>query len=731
MNQAKKAHTEKIRSLLMDINTGSKKYWMIAKQVYGNKKTMNIPSLLVNNKHISTSSEKAKHFTEYFASQQTLPPLPFNHALPPILFLTDQRLDTIQTTNQEVLKILKSLDTGKANGPDGISNRLLKESASSIALPLSSLLNKSFELAKVPSIWKESNICPIHKKEDRSLLSNYRPIALLSCIGKVQERVVYIHLYRFLKANRLLTWKNSGFKELDSAMNQLIYITDKIHRALEEGKEICLVFLDISKAFDRVWHSGLLHKLRCLGIEGDLFEWLTDYLTNRKIRAVINGQKSDWQSTMAGVPQGSILGPLLFLVFINDITLNIESDIHLFADDTSLMDIIDNHVLSYAKLNRDLNRLSTWATKWMVTFNATKTVYLQVTRKLNPAPKPILRLNGVIVREVQSHKHLGLTFNGTLTWSDHISQIVTKAARCIGLLRRISRDVPRQCLEILYKSMIRPILEYADVIYDGSNDTHLKRVESTQRQAALACTGAYKHTRHVNLLEELGWQPLGARRKHHRLNVMFKIQNGLTPNYLQRICPPLTRNRTEYNLRTGANITTPAQRTTTYHMSFIPESIRDWNNLDVLTKSATSIETFKNKLKSKIINKPNPLFYHNNSNAAINHSRIRMGLSALSSQRFDYNHIVSPKCLTCNAKTEDPAHYFLTCPTYDVARPNLLNGICDILRDVGIEIDFRRRHFRVLLIKTILGGSQLLSDADNKEVMKLSIKYVSDSKRFP
>jgi hypothetical protein len=338
----------------------------------------------------------------------------------------------------------------------------------------------------------------------------------------------------------------------------------------------------------------------------------------------------------------------------------------------------------------------------MVTFNATKTVYLQVTRKLNPAPKPILRLNGVIVREVQSHKHLGLTFNSTLSWSDHINQIVTKAARCIGLLRRISRDVPRQCLEILYKSMIRPILEYADIIYDGSNDIQLKRVESTQRQAALACTGAYKHTRHENLLEELGWPPLEARRKHHRLNVMFKIQNGLTPNYLRGICPALTRNRTDYNLRTGANITTPAQRTTTYQMSFIPETIRDWNKLDVLTKSVTSIESFKYKLKSKIINKPNPLFYHNNSKAAINQSRIRMGLSALSSQRFNYNHIVSPRCLTCNARIEDPAHYFLTCPTYDIARPNLLNGICDILRKADIEIDFRRRHFCVFLIKTIL-----------------------------
>jgi hypothetical protein len=129
---------------------------------------------------------------------------------------------------------------------------------------------------------------------------------------------------------------------------------------LEAGKEVCMVFLDVSKAFDRVWHSGLLHKLRCLGIQGPLFDWLCDYLADRRIRVVINGQSSEWLNTTAGVPQGSILGPLLFLIFINDIAANIESHIHLFADDTSLLDIIDDHNVSYAKLNRDLSRLSLW-----------------------------------------------------------------------------------------------------------------------------------------------------------------------------------------------------------------------------------------------------------------------------------------------------------------------------------------------------------------------------------
>jgi hypothetical protein len=290
----------------MTTTIGEKKYWQIAKQVYGSKKILGVPSLLVNDVPIATSIGKAKAFTDHFVAQQTQPDLPFNHALPPIIFLTDQRISNIQTNSTEILKILKTLDPGKANGPDGVSNRILKATASDISLPLTKLINKSFILAKVPKIWKQSNVCPIFKKDNKEIVSNYRPISLLSCVGKVQERVVFIHLYRYLKRNDLLTWKNSGFKALDSAMNQLLYITDKIHKALEDGKEICLVFLDVSKAFDRVWHSGLLHKLRCLGIEGNLFNWMCDYLNDRYIRTVINGQKSEWAHTTAGVPQGSI-----------------------------------------------------------------------------------------------------------------------------------------------------------------------------------------------------------------------------------------------------------------------------------------------------------------------------------------------------------------------------------------------------------------------------------------
>jgi hypothetical protein len=415
---------------------------------------------------------------------------------------------------------------------------------------------------------------------------------------------------------------------------------------------------------------------------------------------------------------------------VNDITEGIESDIHLFADDTSLMEIIDNYNDSYAKMNRDLVKLSTWADRWMVTFNAAKTVYLKVSRKVNATPKPVLKLKGADIKEVTSHKHLGLTFNDSHNWSNHIDNLVTKAAKCVGLLKRICREVPRECLETLYKSMILPILEYGDIIFDGSSDIHLDRLENVQRQAAITCTGAYKHTTHTKLLDELGWPPLSQRRKQHRMNVMYKLQKGLLPPYLTELCPPLTRDRTIYNLRSGMNITTPQVRTTTYQSSFFPKSINEWNNLELVARQSVSISAFKEYYKKKSGCKPNKLFSKYSTRAAINHTRIRLGLSGLASQRHDYNHIDNPECIKCRATCEDPIHYFLLCPNYEIARADFLEEICQILHDNNVEVDFNSNHFIKAFIDMILNGTALLDETSNSEIFKITQTFINDSNRF-
>jgi hypothetical protein len=308
-----------------------------------------------------TNRQKASLLNSYFCAQSVIETPP--EAVPPLRILTPTRLDNIIVSLADIHKYLTSLNVNKANGPDKISNKLLKETANSIAEPLKSLFEMSLASGKVPNIWKMANVTPVFKKGDRHLKSNYRPISLLSATGKILERVMFKSLYHYCCDNKLLTWRNSRFKQMDSAINQLIYISDKIYKSLEKRQDICMVYLDISKAFDRVWHFGLIYKLKQNGIRGNVLLWLSDYLSNRQQRVVINGQSSEWLPIKAGVPQGSILGPLLFLIYINDIVLDIKSDIFLFADGSTLMKVITDPIQSILELNDDLNQLNLWASQ--------------------------------------------------------------------------------------------------------------------------------------------------------------------------------------------------------------------------------------------------------------------------------------------------------------------------------------------------------------------------------
>ena len=270
---------------------------------------------------------------------------------------------------------------GKSSGPDGINNRILKELSSELANPLCSLFNSSLSSGSFPSSWKEANVTPIFKKDDASNVSNYRPISLLNTIGKVMEKLVHKHVFNFFLSNNTISSFQSGFVTGDSTVNQLVNMYNTFCKALDEGKEVRAVFLDISKAFDRVWRRGLLHKLNYVGIRGRLLDWFSDYLTNRRQRVVLPGSCSDWSYLKAGVPQGSILGPLLFLIFINDIVNDINSNIRLFADDTSLYIIVDTPQNTASVMNNDLSKINIWATKWLVTFNPAKSESLLITRR--------------------------------------------------------------------------------------------------------------------------------------------------------------------------------------------------------------------------------------------------------------------------------------------------------------------------------------------------------------
>ena len=275
------------------------------------------------------------------------------------------------------------------------------------------------------------------QKKDKKTVTNYRPISLLPIFAKMFERLVFKNMYNYLKQNNLITKNQSGFTPGDSGTNQLLSLVHDIHLAFDDNSclEVRSVYLDMSKAFDKVWHEGLLHKLKQNGIEGNLLNLLSNYLSNRKQRVVLNGEMSDWAPIHSGVPQGSVLGPLLFLIFINDLEAGIVSQIKFFADDTSLYSVVKDPEISARELNHDLLIISNWAKQWKMSFNPDPTKPAEeilFSQKRQPQTHPPLFFNGVEVKRVSEHKHLGLIFDPKLNFAAHFKEKASNARKGKG-----------------------------------------------------------------------------------------------------------------------------------------------------------------------------------------------------------------------------------------------------------------------------------------------------------
>ena len=328
---------KKLNNPLLQVKT----YWSILKTFYKDKKIPLIPPLLIVNKFVTDIKTKANIFNKFFAEQCT----PFNNGsvLPSNQeFLIQERLCSIDLSNNEILKLIRSLNVHKAHGHDDISIRMIKICDKSLVKPLIILFQNSITSTHYPDIWKRSNIIPVHKKNEKQLIQNYRPISLLPIFGKIFEKVVFNRIYNFLLNGRLLNPNQSGFRPSDSCINQLLAITHEIFESFDcnPSLEVRSVFLDISKAFDKVWHKGLLYKLKSMAISGELYELIENYLSGRFQRVILNGQTLSWRPILAGVPQGSILGPILFLIYINDLFNGLKTKAKIFADDTSLFTIV-------------------------------------------------------------------------------------------------------------------------------------------------------------------------------------------------------------------------------------------------------------------------------------------------------------------------------------------------------------------------------------------------------
>jgi hypothetical protein len=706
---AKSDYMNNLSKKLCDPTVGKKTFWSAFNRITNKKKITNIPPLFENNNYITNFKEKAVLFNSYFAAQCR--PLNIDSVLPPFAPLTENCITDVNFTEGDIVSVIKKLDVKKAHGHDGISIAMLKLCPNEVAKPLNLIFKKCISTGEFPDLWKLANVQPVHKKNSRQEKSNYRPISLLPICGKIFEKIVFDSLYRFLIENGLITENQSGFRPGDSTINQLLAITNEIHKSFERVNETRAVFLDISKAFDKVWHPGLIFKLKQNGVNGKLLECISSYLSNRKQRVVLNGVDSPWESILSGVPQGSVLGPLLFLIYINDLTNNISAKMKLFADDSSLFMEVEtrNTTDAHNTLIRDLETITTWANTWRMKFNPDITKQAEeviFSHKRNLVNHPPLEFNTIPVARVDVTKHLGLFLDKKLSFKKHINEAIEKAKKGITLMKFLSKYVNRSTLSLTYKMHVRPHLEYGDIIFHNCSKALMDQIESIQYQAGLITTGCWKNTSREKLYNELGWESLAERRRVRRLCNYHEILTDNKPDYLKRQI--LT--------------TVPPNATQRYKNTFFPFCLSEWDGLDPSLKNIPRPALFKKKMFTTIRPNGNKTFVTNDRRGIKLLTCLRVEHSDLRAHRYPKNFNCSDPTCACGREHETVEHFFLRCPYFAAPRTTMLSSINDIH-------DFSNMN-HAELSNVLLYGQDSLTSADNRSIIKAAIKFINDSKRF-
>ncbi len=617
---------------------------------------------------------------------------------------------------------------------------MIKLGDAALVIPLKIIFKNCLRRGVFPEIWKFANVVPVHKKNEKNVKGNYRPISLLPIFGKVLEKLMYDTLYSHLVTNELLNPNQSGFRPGDSTVNQLISITHTIFKAFDCNPplDVRSVYLDISKAFDRVWHDGLIYKLKRCGVSGELLSLIKSFLKDRKQRTVLNGQSSNWGDISAGVPQGSILGPLFFLVYINDLTAGLKCNVKLFADDTSLFTVVEDSNIAATDMNHDLELIRKWAYDWKMSFNPDpqkQAVELVFSKKKIEIHHPVIRFNNIPVMKVEEHKHLGIILDSKLSFSAHIKAAISKTRKGIGLLKCLSKYLPRHTLNELFKLYVRPHLDYGDVIYhipakvcEFSGNTILpnlmEKLESVQYSAALAVTGAWRGTSREKLYAELGWESLSSRRWSRRLTLFYKIMNSLSPAYTTDPIPQLQQS--QYSLRRQDVIGRIRARTERFQSSFYPNCLSEWNDLCPEIRLAPTIAIFKKRLLS-IIRPPAKSVFGIHDPVGLSYlTQLRVGLSKLNFHKFKHNFrdTINPMCPT-NDGIENTEHFLLLCPSFEVQRRNLLVRVLALLRPLGyVNIP------NEVLTQLLLYGDKDLPNDVNKNILELTLEFIKITGRF-
>jgi hypothetical protein len=488
----------------------SKKTWQVIKQLLNsNKHKKTFPNFfLIDNVHESNKTVIADRFNTFFAnigvqlSSQLHHNNVHNNFVSTLTNPTQHRFSFTDVTQDEVYKIISSFKPKLSSGPDGISMKLTKFIAGLISPVLSIIINQSLNTGIFPDALKIAKVLPLHKKDNTQLFDNYRPISLLPCFSKIFEKVVYNQIYDYFDKFKLFIKHQHGFRKKHSTETAALEFVGKILSSLENHGTAFSLFIDLSKAFDTISHDILLDKLHFYGIENTPLTWFRSYLSDRKQYVEYDGTNSRLTDITTGVPQGSVLGPLLFLIYVNDMS-NISNDLHfvLYADDTSIESPLSTFECQASisgssiseSINNELKKLFDWLCVNKLTINLKKTKYMIFhCQQRHSLPLLNIEINGTAIERVQTFNFLGITLHENLTWKEHINNVCKKVSRNIGILRRLKSFTPTSTLLLLYKSLILPHLQYGILLWGHSCE---KMVKLQKKAIRIICNLKYNaHT---------------------------------------------------------------------------------------------------------------------------------------------------------------------------------------------------------------------------------------------
>ena len=505
---------------------------------------------------------------------------------------TNNLLSNIVVTETDIFNSLKKLNTTKSQGPDLIHPRILKELAKQLSYPLKKLFDKSMKEGKLPKKWKTQEIRPIFKKGNRSDAGNYRPVSLTSIICKIFEGYVRDALFKHLLNNDLLSNHQFGFCPGRSCSLQLLVTLQQWFKFLDNNISMDAVYMDFRKAFDSVPHERLITKLKGYGIRGELLNWVRDFLSEREQYVCINDEKSDTLPVTSGVPQGSVLGPTLFIYFINDLPLVTKLPMEIFADDTKAFNKSENQA-DKLKLQSAIDAMVEWTKLWLIEFNKLKCKVLHAGKQNPNFDYHIGYGNDKTTLEVTTNeKDLGVHIDPLLTFENHINETIKKATNMSNLIMRAITYKSVDIMIPLFKALVRPTLEYANVVWFPAKRKDINALENVQRRYT-KCIVGMKDIPYEERLKTLNLPTLEYRRIRGDMIEAFKITHNI---YDHRVTENLLKLDKKSTRNHGYKLEKQRVNSTQYQNFFTNRIVNVWNNLPHDVVNADTTNSFKNKL---------------------------------------------------------------------------------------------------------------------------------------